>query len=110
VIDRFNDERLRCKEQAPCAAYLSLKNRELQFNKQRKAVPLEIKKAFQDTLAFFIAEPDHPSLRNHPLKDKFAGVRSIDVTGDGRALYRRERERIIFVELGTHDQLYGENS
>jgi hypothetical protein len=23
VIDRFNDERLRCKEQAPCAAYLS---------------------------------------------------------------------------------------
>jgi hypothetical protein len=30
VIDRFNDERLQCKEQAPCAAYLSLKNRELQ--------------------------------------------------------------------------------
>ena len=80
------------------------------FNKQRKAAPLEIKKAFQDTLAFFIAEPDHPSLRNHPLKDKFAGVRSIDVTGNWRALYRRERERIIFVELGTHDQLYGENS
>jgi hypothetical protein len=32
VIDRFNDERLQCKEQAPCAAYLSLKNRELQFS------------------------------------------------------------------------------
>jgi hypothetical protein len=31
VIDRFNDERLQCKEQAPCAAYLSLKNRELQL-------------------------------------------------------------------------------
>jgi hypothetical protein len=30
VIDRFNDERLQCKEQAPCAAYLSLKNRKLQ--------------------------------------------------------------------------------
>ena len=80
------------------------------FNKQRKAAPLEIKKAFQDTLALFIVEPDHPSLRNHPLKDKFAGVRSIDVSGDWRALYRRERKRIIFVELGTHDQLYGENS
>ena len=80
------------------------------FNKQRKAAPLEIKKAFQDTLALFIVKPDYPSLRNHPLKDKFAGVRSIDVTDDWRALYRRERERIIFVELGTHDQLYGENS
>jgi hypothetical protein len=33
VIDRFNDERLRRKEQALCAAYLSLKNRELQFYK-----------------------------------------------------------------------------
>jgi hypothetical protein len=32
VIDRFNDERLQCKEQAPCAAYLSLKNRELQMS------------------------------------------------------------------------------
>jgi hypothetical protein len=31
VIDRFNDERLRRKEQALCAAYLSLKNRELQL-------------------------------------------------------------------------------
>jgi addiction module RelE/StbE family toxin len=53
---------------------------------------------------------NYSSLRNHPLKDKFAGVRSIDVTADWRALYRRERERIIFVEFGTHDQLYGENS
>jgi hypothetical protein len=36
VIDRFNDERLRRKEQALCAAYLSLlslKNRELQVKK-----------------------------------------------------------------------------
>jgi hypothetical protein len=34
VIDRFNDERLRRKEQALCAAYLSLlslKNRELEM-------------------------------------------------------------------------------
>jgi addiction module RelE/StbE family toxin len=43
------------------------------------------------------------------LKDKYAGFRSIDVPDDWRALYRKERERIIFVELGTHDQLYGEN-
>ena len=30
VIDRFNDERLQRREQALCAASLSLKNRELQ--------------------------------------------------------------------------------
>ncbi len=77
------------------------------FNKQRKAAPLEIKKTFLETLALFLVDPDHPSLRNHALKDKFAGHRSIDVTDDWRALYRKEGKRIIFVELGTHDQLYG---
>jgi hypothetical protein len=43
VIDRFNDERLRRKEQALCAAYLSLKNRELQLimaNTNQKASQL----------------------------------------------------------------------
>jgi mRNA-degrading endonuclease YafQ of YafQ-DinJ toxin-antitoxin module len=37
----------------------------------------------------------------------YAGFRSIDVAEDWRALYRREPERIIFVEIGTHEQLYG---
>jgi hypothetical protein len=41
VIDRFNDERLQCKEQAPCAAYLSLKNRELQSLYQCCTLPLK---------------------------------------------------------------------
>jgi hypothetical protein len=40
VIDRFNDERLRCKEQALCAAYLSLKNRELQLCQKTDATSL----------------------------------------------------------------------
>jgi addiction module RelE/StbE family toxin len=80
------------------------------FNKQLTAAPREIRVAFLETLQLYRDDPDHPSLRNHALKDKYAGFRSVDVTGDWRALYRRERERIIFVELGTHDQLYGENS
>src|SRR2546430_17560014 len=79
------------------------------FNKQRKAAPLEIKTAFHDTLAFFIGEPDHPSLRNHPLKDKFAGVRGIDVTADWRGLDRPEGGGIIFVGFGPREQLYGGN-
>jgi mRNA-degrading endonuclease YafQ of YafQ-DinJ toxin-antitoxin module len=41
------------------------------------------------------------------LIEKYAGVHSIDVTGDWRALYRKESERILFIDLGTHDQLYG---
>jgi len=77
------------------------------FNKQRKAAPLEIKQAFRDTLDLFAENPNHETLRNHPLIGKYAGFRSIDVTEDWRALYRSEPERIIFVEIGTHPQLYG---
>jgi mRNA-degrading endonuclease YafQ of YafQ-DinJ toxin-antitoxin module len=36
-----------------------------------------------------------------------AGFASIDVAPDWRALYRTEAERIIFVDIGTHRELYG---
>lgn len=80
------------------------------FNKQRKEAPLEIKVAFKETLELFLEDHDHITLRNHTLTEKYAGIRSIDVTDDWRALYREEPERIIFVELGTHDELYGKDS
>jgi addiction module RelE/StbE family toxin len=80
------------------------------FNKQRKAAPVEIKQAFRDALELFAEHPTHEALRNHPLTGKYAGFQSIDVTDDWRALYRKERARIIFVELGTHDDLYGRES
>ena len=77
------------------------------FTKQRKAAPLEIKQAFRDALDLFSENPNHEALRNHPLTGKYQDFRSIDVTEDYRALYRTEPERIIFVEIGTHEQLYG---
>lgn len=80
------------------------------FNKQRKAAPLEIKKAFRETLILFIDDPDHSALRNHALKKKYAGYRSIDVTEDWRAIFketRTEKRKIItFHILGTHKKLY----
>ena len=77
------------------------------FNKHRKEAPLEIKKAFLETLALFLEDQNHPSLRNHALQNKYAGTRSINVTDDWRALYRFVESRIIFIDLGTHEQLYG---
>ncbi len=77
------------------------------FIEQHKEAKLNIKGDFLGTLELFLVDPNHPALRNHALNGEFAGVRSIDVTGDWRALYRAERERIIFVALGTHEQLYG---
>ena len=77
------------------------------FNKQIFHAPPEIKLAFREAYGLFAENPNHPALRNHSLTGKYAGFRSINVTEDWRALYRTEPERIIFVELGTHDALYG---
>lgn len=81
------------------------------FNKQRKAVLLEIKIAFREARELFFENPKHPSLRDHALKEKFAGYRSIDVTEDYRAIYKKNvegnQEIITFYMIGTHEELYG---
>ena len=91
-------------------SYLRIKYSTL-FNKQFKAAPLEIKIAFREARQLFYDNPNYPYLRNHALKEKFAGFSSIDVTGDWRALFKiRKTKRqtvITFHILGTHTQLYG---
>ncbi len=47
------------------------------------------------------------TLRNHALKGKYLGYRSIDISGDVRALYTVKGNVIIlFAFIGTHSQLY----
>jgi addiction module RelE/StbE family toxin len=81
------------------------------FNKHRKALPLEIKIAFREARDLFLENPKHPSLRNHPLKSKFQGYRSIDITEDYRVIFKKRLEGkndlVIFYMMGTHEDLYG---
>ena len=79
------------------------------FNKQRKEASLDIKIAFRESLEIFLENPQNETLRNHSLAKlgkRYFGIWSIDVTPDWRALYRKEQDRIIFIELGTHNKLY----
>jgi addiction module RelE/StbE family toxin len=77
------------------------------FNKKLAKAPTEIKLAVRQALELFRENPHHEALRNHLLTERYAGFRSIDVTEDWRALYREEKERIMFADLGTHEELYG---
>ena len=80
------------------------------FRKQLRKAPLEIKISFKEARELFNDNPDHPLLRNHALRDKFAGYRSIDIADDWRALFKIRKSNtksvIIFHILGTHTQLY----
>lgn len=81
-----------------------------EFHKQYKKSDAKIKKRFAARLELFKKNILDPQLRNHPLKGKYQGFRSIDVTGDWRAIYREEKlptgNIFWFSALGTHSQLY----
>ncbi|HUD06679.1 MAG TPA: type II toxin-antitoxin system mRNA interferase toxin, RelE/StbE family [Candidatus Saccharimonadales bacterium] len=59
-----------------------------------------------DTIDLFLDSPFHKDLRNHELKDKWAGYRSISVAGDLRLHFKVLGENVYFVAVGTHEQLY----
>lgn len=78
------------------------------FERQFSRIDKTIKLKFKDRLDLFLLNQTHPSLRAHPLKGKYVGYMSMNVTGDIRALYKEEGDVVvIFAFIGTHSQLYG---
>jgi len=49
----------------------------------------------------------HPLLNNHDVSKVYTGCRSINITGDYRAIFQDEGEIVIFITIGTHSELYG---
>ena len=77
------------------------------FEKQFKKLKPSQKERFYDRLHIFEQDPYARGLRNHALKGKYVGYRSIDIAGDLRALYYIDGEKIvIFAFIGGHSQLY----
>jgi addiction module RelE/StbE family toxin len=71
-------------------------------------LPEKIKDKFYQRLRLFSQEPFHPLLNNHPVDSAYPGWRSINITGDYRALYELKADNLIeFMNIGTHSELYG---
>lgn len=79
---------------------------EPKFLKQLKKSPKNIQVAFRSRFELFIHNKYHPLLRNHPLKGLYHEYRSMSVTGDWRVIFREIDDRVLFIEIGTHSQLY----
>ena len=77
------------------------------FDKDYKKALPAAQTAFQERLKLFVYNPFNPSLNNHALKGVYLGKRSINITGDWRALYEEKEGAAYFVTFGTHSQLYG---
>jgi len=60
-----------------------------------------------DVIERFHDEPFHQDLRNHSLKGKWLGHRSISIGGDLRLHFQMlDNHTAYFVAIGTHEQLY----
>ena len=77
------------------------------FTKQFKALRENQRTRFYERLELFKKNPHDRVLRDHALKGKYRGYRSIDIEGDLRALYYIQGDVIIiFALIGIHNQLY----
>ena len=78
------------------------------FKKNLNKAPANIQQAFHTRLDLFLSNPYHPLLRNHALKGLYQNCRSINITGDWRAIYTEIDDGAIafFIQFGTHSQLY----
>ena len=77
------------------------------FDKLYIKLPAKLKIRLSERLKIFMANPLDPTLRNHALSGEWVGYRSINITGDYRAIYEETgKNGARFVAVGTHGKLY----
>jgi mRNA-degrading endonuclease YafQ of YafQ-DinJ toxin-antitoxin module len=68
----------------------------------------EIHNQYRKTLQLLELNPYHPSLRLHKLQGRLNGLSSISINISYRIVIEMiiERDRILLVDIGKHDQVY----
>lgn len=77
------------------------------FVKDLKKQDLKIRKKFIERRNILLMNQFDPVLNNHALDGKYAGCRSINITGNIRAIFYIHEDMIVFTRIGTHPELYG---
>lgn len=78
-----------------------------QFQKQLLKLPQKQQTITRQRLRLFGADQQNVLLKNHALKGKYMGCRSISIGGDLRVIYIEHSSALIeFLYIGTHSQLY----
>lgn len=78
------------------------------FEKRFGKLDRKIKLAFLKRKDLLISDFFHPLLNNHKLGNEWSECRSINITGDYRAIFiLRSEDTVEFLAIGTHHELYG---
>jgi addiction module RelE/StbE family toxin len=77
------------------------------FEKRAKKLPAKVKQHIEERIIMFSVNPHHMLLNNHELKGDMSPRRSINITGDIRAIYEQvNADTVRFIDIGTHSELY----
>jgi len=77
------------------------------FIKQYQKLSKKDRNKVKERIGLFLNNHFDERLNNHSLKGKYLNYRSINITGDLRAVYKYiDENECVFVALGTHRQLY----
>jgi len=77
------------------------------FTKQFSKLNKKEKLKCQARLNLFFDDPFNKLLNNHALQGKYKGLRSINMSGDLRAIYEMINSDIaFFIDLDKHSNLY----
>lgn len=77
------------------------------FKKMLRKQSVVIQEKFYERIALFVRDQHNPLLGNHALSGAWAGYRSINITGDIRAVFEEiNKKHVEFVDIGSHSELY----
>lgn len=78
------------------------------FKKSYKKLRQTYRQKCDERVALFAIDPFNPVLNNHLLSGEYKEYRSINITGDLRALYQPiSKNKAFFIIVDTHSNLFG---
>lgn len=78
-----------------------LKNLKKRFIGDKK-----LERQIQKRIDLFLEDKGNPLLKDHKLLGTMRGLRSFSVTGDVRIVYQEFEDFYLFIDVGTHNQIY----
>ncbi len=76
------------------------------FEKSFSKLPKKVQDSFLKRQELFASNPYHATLNNHSVEAVYPCWRSINITGDYRALFEVVDDSVVFMRIGTHAELY----
>lgn len=76
------------------------------FKKKFKRIPQKVQERFYERLNLFLQNKFDKMLNNHSVDKVFPNCKSINVSGDYRAIFEDQGDVVVFIAIGTHSDLY----